>query len=126
VALDGIPWPVTFSHMVTDLTFDPTGRHTAALGKNGAKWYVALDGAVWRNSFERVWQPVFSSDGEHLAVKVERNGKYTVAVDDCIWQQACDTLWPPTFSPDGRRLLVRSIEGGVYHRRIIPVSTVTG
>ena len=35
-------------------------------------------------------------------------------------------IWDPVFSADGSRLLIRSIEEGIYKRRIVPVSTITG
>ena len=86
---------------------------------------MAVDGAVWQNSFDMAWQPVFSPGGETVAVRVEKNGKYTIALNDKLWKQECDALWNPVFSPDGDKLLVRSVEAGVYHRRVVSVAEFT-
>jgi hypothetical protein len=98
----------------------------AALGKEGEQWRVVVDGKVWQNAGDMAWQPVFAPDGSAVAAKLEKGGRFTIAVNDRLWQQTCDMLWNPIFSADGRRLLIRSIENGIYKRRIIPVSTITG
>ena len=85
---------------------------------------MAVDGALWQNSFDMAWRPVFSPQGETVAVRVEKNGKYTIALNDGLWEQECDALWDPVFSPEGDKLLVRSVEAGSYYRRIVPVAEI--
>ena len=53
---------------------------------------------------------------------MEKKGKYTVAVNGKMWDRACDAVWDPVFSPEGDKILIRTVEGGVYHRHILPVS----
>ena len=72
------------------------------------------------------WQPVFSADSRCAAAKVEIDGKYTIAVNGHLWHEGFDMAWDPTFSPDGSRLMLRTVEQGIYKRRIVPVSTITG
>lgn len=125
MAVNGVPWEITFSDMVTDAVFSPDGAKVAALAKEGEIWKVVVDGSVWSNTFDMAWQPVFSPDGVNVAARVEKNGKYTVVLNDHLWSRECEAVWDPVFSFDGDKLLMRSIEDSTYYRRIIPVSAFT-
>ena len=87
---------------------------------------VAVDGAVWKNTFDMAFKPVFSPDGKQLAAKVEKNGKYTIALNDRLWERQCEAAWDPVFSPGGDRILLRTVEDGAYYRRVLPVEELTG
>ena len=75
---------------------------------------------MWRETFDMVWDPVFSPSGDRVAAKVERGGRFAIAVDDAIWSPWFDALWEPFFSPDGSRVLVRAVENGDYLRQVVP------
>ncbi len=62
-----------------------------------------MDDQVWNESFDMVFEPVFSPDSKHLAVKVEKNGAYTYAIDGKVLPHSFDQLWMPVFSPDSKR-----------------------
>lgn len=126
VAVDGRPWPVSFGDLMTDLSISDDGVHTAALGKDGDTWRVVVDGGIWSNAFDMAWKPVFSPGGEHVAVKVEKGGGYTLAVDDHLWSETAEALFDPVFNSDGSKLLVKALQGGKYHRRVVPVTELTG
>ncbi len=126
VAIDGRPWSVTFSDLVTDTVFSPDGVRIAAVAKEGPTWKLVVDGSVWSNTFDMAWKPVFSSDGANVAAKVEKDGNYTVIVNDCLWEHECDDVFEPAFSPDGTKILLKAIEKGTYYRRVVPVSAITG
>jgi WD40 repeat protein len=126
VAVDGQPWPVTFNDLVTDLQFSPNGNHVAALTKDGEKWSVVKDGKAWKSAFDMAWKPVFSPDGKHLAARVEKKSKFTIAVNDRLWSNSCEAAWDPVFSPEGDKILLRTVEDGIYHRRVIPLSELIG
>ncbi|MGD9219489.1 MAG: WD40 repeat domain-containing protein, partial [Desulfobacterales bacterium] len=124
VAVDGRPWSVTFKDMVTDAVFSPDGKRVAAAAKNDGHWHIVVDGVVWQNAFDRVWQPVFSPTGEMIAAKIERNGKYSVAVNDRIWDQAVDVIWDPIFSPESDKMMLRTLKDGIYTRKILSVEEI--
>jgi hypothetical protein len=79
---------------------------------------VAVDGVPWQESFDMVWDPVFTPSGEHVLAKVERDGRYAVAVDGRVWSPYFDALWDPVVAPDGRKVLIRAMEDGVYLRQV--------
>jgi hypothetical protein len=81
-----------------------------------------VDGHAWKNTFDMVWNPVFSPDGGLVATKFEKNGKKGFVVNDQFLDFSCEDAWPPAFSPDGSNILLRSVENDIYFRRIIPVS----
>ncbi len=122
VAVDDKPWGLTFGEMVTDLTLSADGARAAALGKDGGKGAVMVDGKAWAGRYDMAWAPVFSPDGAHVAAKVEKGGKYTVAVNGKEYSRAGEACFDPAFSPDGRLVLVKMIENGKYHRRVVPVA----
>ena len=87
---------------------------------------MVVDGRVWKNTFDRVWQPVFSTDNQAVAVKIERNGKYSIALNDHLWGQECDAIWDPVFSPEGDKILLRILQDGIFSRRVISVKEILG
>jgi len=126
VAVDGRPWPVTFGELVTDMVFGPDGRSIAALAKEKDGWKIVVDGRVWRNTFDMAFTPVFAPAGGAVAVRMERKGRYGFALNDRLLDIAAEAAWDPQFSADGRHLLLRFVESGVYHRRVLPVSAISG
>jgi hypothetical protein len=89
----------------------------AGVRHNGA-WGIAVDGKPWPETYDMVWDPVFSPDGDRVLAKVERDGRFAVAVDGVVGGPWFEALWDPVVSPDGRRLLVRAVEDGVYIRQV--------
>jgi len=83
---------------------------------------VAVDGQAWPESYEMVWDPVFSPDGKTVLAKVERKGGYTYATGARNWNQQFEKLWDPVFSPDGTKVLVRGVSGGKAVRRVVPLA----
>jgi hypothetical protein len=124
IAVNGKPWSALFRDLLTDAVFSPDGNRVAAAAKNDERWHVVVDGKVWQNAFDRVWQPVFSADSKAVAVKIEKNGKYSIAINDCLWDQACDVIWDPVFSPEGDKILLRTIQDGIYRRSVLPVEDI--
>ena len=60
VAVDGSPWNTVYNQMVLSPIFSPDGQKIAAVVKNNNRWTVSVDGAVWPETFDNVWDPVFS------------------------------------------------------------------
>ncbi len=116
VAVNGEPWKVRFSSMVSDPVFCPEGRRIAALGKNRDQWHIVVDDHIWQDSYDMAWPPVFSHDGLHVAAKVEKNGKYFISVNDNIYPQEFDFLCSPVFSPDSSKILLKGTVGHEYIR----------
>jgi Tol biopolymer transport system component len=121
---------LTFGELVTDGVISNDGRRVACVGKDKGKYYVAVDGVRWNDSFDMVWKPVFSPQGNHVAVKVEKNGRYFVLVNERNFGQGFKALWDPVFSPDGKKLLVRGVEDGTdkeqYYRKVVKISNILG
>jgi hypothetical protein len=92
------------------------------VAKKDARWFVAVDGVVWKNTFDMVWKPVFSSDSNYVALKFEKNGKYGIALNDQLWDGQCDEIWDPVFSPAGDTILVRTLKDGTYSRHVLSVT----
>jgi hypothetical protein len=130
MALDGVPWSLTFGDLVTDGVISADGRRVGCVGKENGKYSIAVDGIRWNDTFDMAWKPVFSSDSVHVAAKVEKNGRYFLIVDGKSFGQGFKSLWDPVFSPDGKKILVRGIEDGPdkeqYHRKVIKVSDILG
>ena len=122
VAVDDRSWDITFDNLVLPPVFSPDGRRVAATIRDKAVWSLAVDGKVWPEGYDMVWDPVFSPDGELVAAKVERDGRFAIAIDGHLWSPWYEGLWEPVFSPDGTRLLIRAVEDGVYFRQVVPVA----
>ena len=71
-------------------------------------------------TYDMVWDPVFTPSGDQVAAKVERGGRFAVVVDGKVWSPWYEALWEPVFSPDGTRLLIRAVEKGTYLRQVVP------
>ena len=85
-------------------------------------WTIAVDGAPWSETFDNIWDPVFSPAGDKVAAKAEKNGKYYVVIDGKAGKKGYETLWSPVLSPDGKKVLVRCVDNGKYYRRVVPLS----
>lgn len=129
IAVDSVPWDVTFGDLVTDAVFGPDGHRIACLGKENEKWHVAVDGVVWDGDFDMAWQPVFSPTGKSVAAKVEKGGRYTILIDGKPLKDDFKMIWDPVFSPDGEKILIRAVEGQgaseeKYIRQILPLKDI--
>ena len=71
-------------------------------------------------------KPVGKTSNRNLAARVEKNGRYTIAVNDRLWSHECEAVWDPEFSEDSSKILIRSIEDGIYYRRVLPLTELTG
>jgi Tol biopolymer transport system component len=85
-------------------------------------WTIAVDGSLWSETFDNIWDPVFSPAGDKVAAKAERNGRYYIVVNGNVSKKGYESLWNPVFSPDGNKVLVRCVDNGKYYRRIVHVS----
>jgi len=129
VALEGIPWKVTFGDMVTDAIFSPDGKKIAFLGKEKEKWTVVVDQNCW-GSYDMAWRPIFSPDGEKCAAKVEKNGLYAIVVNGKPLKQEFAEVWDPVFSPDSDKILIKAIKAESnehkYIRSVVRLQDITG
>jgi hypothetical protein len=121
VAVDTVPWSVSFSDYVTDLVMTPDGGRTACVFKDSGTWGIAVDGRAWEDRCDMAWKPVFSPDGRNTAAKVEKDGSFRIALNGNLLPQAYTRLETPAFSPDGTRLLVRGMEKSRCFRDVIAV-----
>jgi hypothetical protein len=91
--------------------------------RNKGRWSVAVDGIVWPETYDMVWDPVFSDAGTSVLAKVERDGRFAIAVDGTVWSPWYEALWDPVMSPDGTKMLVRAVEDGAYVRQVVSFNT---
>ncbi len=119
IAIDNIPWEITFSDYVSDPLFSPDGNRIACLFKDKGKWGVAVDGKPWDCLFDMVWTPVFCYNGSHIAVKVKQDGFYHIALNGTILDAKYEDMANPLFSPDNSCMLIRGRQGNLYNREII-------
>jgi len=92
--------------------------------RHDGEWGIAVDGETWAESYDMVWDPVFTPSGDRVTAKVERDGRFAIAIDGKVWSPWYDALWEPIISPDGARLLIRAVENGIYIRQVGAVDTV--
>jgi hypothetical protein len=83
---------------------------------------VAVDGEVWPEAFDMVWDPIFTPSGERVMAKVERGGRFAIVVDGKVWSPWFGGLQEPVASPDGTRVLIRSAEGDRFSRQVVPLN----
>lgn len=130
VAVDDVPWDLTFGDMVTDAVFSPDGSHVACIGVENERRHIVVDGKKWSGDYDMAWPPVFSPDSRHVAAKLETQGRYRIAVNGVEHPTAYTQAWDPVFSPDGTQLMIRGIEGdgetARYTRTVINVADITG
>jgi len=124
IAVDGLPWNITFDKVVLSPVFSPNSKRVAAVVKNDKKWTVVVDGSPWLETFDNAWDPIFSPNSDTVVAKAEKNGKYFIVVDGKVGKKGHESLWDPVFSPDGKKLLTRCVDGGKYYRRVIPIGEI--
>lgn len=122
IAVDDVPWEVSFSDMVGPPRWSSRGDRVAVLTKNDDRWGIAVDGVPWHDTWEMAWDPVFGPDGSAVAAKVERGGELTYVINGRVWGESFTRLWDPIFSPDGKALLARGVQDDAYVRRVVPLS----
>jgi len=91
---------------------------------------MRFSGRAWGETYDMVWQPVFSPDSRTVAAKAEKNGRYTIVIDGKPLKESYQALWNPVFSPDSEKILIKGItgdsHGGKYFRQVLPVTHITG
>jgi WD40-like Beta Propeller Repeat len=125
IAVDDVPWPVLFASLALPPVFSPDSKRVATGFKDGDKWGIAVDGEIWQDGFDMVWDPVFSNDSNHVAAKVDRGGRKAIYLDGKSFVLGLEDVWDPVFSPDGKQLLIRSIENGRYYRQVVSIDQGT-
>ena len=85
---------------------------------------ITVDGTPWTESFDMVWDPVFSPDSQNVAVKAEKNGAYFLVLNGKRGKHDYEALWNPVFSPDGKSILIRYVRGGKYYRKVSPLNDI--
>ena len=97
-------------------------EYIAAAVKEGNRWAITTDGVPSRDTFEMVWDPVFSPGGEHVLARAESGGRYWIVADGRKGGKHYDMLWDPAFSSDGRHVLLRYVEDDKYCRQVVAAS----
>ena len=87
---------------------------------------IAVDGVPWGETFDMVWDPVFSPNGDTVIAKVEREGRFSIAINGKVWDHNFEALWEPAFSPDGTKVLIKAVEDGKYYRRVVTLQEIIG
>jgi len=54
----------------------PDGRRVAAGVRHNGAWGIAVDDVAWPESYDMVWDPVFSPDGSKLLLRTIEGGTY--------------------------------------------------
>ncbi len=84
------------------LRFSPDGRLTA-LVSDDMVWTIAVDGRTWENSFDYIWNTIFSKNGSHIAVSSQQEGKYCMVLDDTPWGKTFGHMACMVLSSDGEK-----------------------
>ncbi len=126
VAVDDVPWALTFESAVLSPIWSPNGKRVAVAFRDADRWGIAIDGKRWAEGFDMVWDPVFSPDSSVAVTKVERDGGFTFDAEGRLWNNWFDALWDPVFSPDGNAVLVRGVVDGAYYRQVVALSELCG
>jgi hypothetical protein len=87
--------------------------------KDKNRWSIAVDGITWDETFDMIWNPIFSPCSKNVIAKAEKNGKYMVSLNGKSQGKSYDKLWEPIFSPDGEKILLRYLEDEKYYREVI-------
>ncbi len=124
VAVDGRPWKLTVSDMVSAPVFSADSKKVAAAVSDRGRWTIAVDGRPWAETFAMVWDPVASPTGAHFAAVVERDGRATLAINGSVWAETFDKLWAPIWSPDGKKILVRALSRGTFVRQVVSLDEI--
>jgi hypothetical protein len=61
--------------MISEPFFAPNSKHVVATAERGGRQVVVVDGKVWKETFDRLWEPIFDADGERLLVRGVADGK---------------------------------------------------
>ncbi len=95
------------------LKYTQDGRLTAIVSVDD-EWTVAVDGVSWGNTYDYVWNKVFSESGDTIAVAVQQDGEYSMVINDNPWDNTFDFMTSMTLSPDGKNTsaVVQTVEFG--------------
>jgi hypothetical protein len=104
IVVNDEPWPAVFN-CVWAPVFDPVGGALAAPVRQGGRWGMAVDGALfWPARYFQCWNQQWSQDGKHLwAIGAPEFGKFTVLRDDKPWPCAYPSVSELVLSPQGDR-----------------------
>ena len=72
MAVDGSPWNAIFNQWGRLLYSVLMERKLRLAVKNKNSWTVAVDGSVWSDTYDNVWDPVFSPNGDKMVAKAEK------------------------------------------------------
>jgi hypothetical protein len=100
VVVNDVAWDGDFEK-VLGLQFLPDGR-LFAMVRVDDEWTVAIDGVLWDERFEFVWNPKWSADGKHVAVQIKQDNEYGVAINGSPWAHRFLSLRDFALSPDGQ------------------------
>jgi len=87
---------------------------------------VAVDGVPFQESFEMIWDPVFSPCGQQVLARAEINGGFVILANGRRYPKLFQKLWDPVFSPDGNHVMLKYIEDDRYCRQVVPVEELLG
>ena len=94
--------------------------------KDGGRWTVAVDGVPFKESYEMIWDPVFSPCGRHVLTRAENNGRFEILANGRKYHKQFQKLWDPVFGPDGKNVLLKYIEDDKYCRQVVPFKELLG
>ena len=98
-------WKGRFEYMEEPYV-SPNGEKIAAIIKTEeAEFSVCENGALWENTFDKVWYLRFGPDNR-LTGLVSDTGEWTVAVDGKPWENRFEYVWDTRFGPDGKDIIV--------------------
>ncbi|MBF0226258.1 MAG: PD40 domain-containing protein [Desulfobacterales bacterium] len=92
----------------------PDGEKIAAVvKKDEAEFTACVNGEIWKNIFERIWNLRFTPDNR-LYGFVSDTGEWTLAVDDTLWENRFDFIWDAKVSEDGKNIAAAAKRGMRY------------
>ncbi len=59
-----------------DSTIQPDGSHVVAIAERDGVFFIVLDGKIGKDTFDMLWEPVFSPDGDKILIRCIKNGRY--------------------------------------------------
>jgi len=102
VCVNGTAWEIEAPfEKAWSLRFSPDGRLSAIVSADMA-WTVAVDGALWEEMYDYVWDKRFSKDGKNIAVAVQQEGTCMMVNEGVPWEDNFGFITCMTLSPDGK------------------------
>ncbi len=102
VVANGEPWADELEKAL-QLQFTADGR-LLSLVRVDDEWTVGVDGELWPERWEFVWNPKLTPDGSAIAVQIKRDMAYSIAVNGKAWEENFFSLREYALSDDGQHV----------------------